>query len=30
MQRDDVSARSEFAQLNVVEIWRRITFVRNV
>ena len=30
MQRDTVRDRSEFAALGVVEIWRRVTFVREV
>ncbi len=29
MQRDDVRERPEFAALGVVEIWRRVTFVRD-
>lgn len=28
MQRDDVRSRPDFARLGVVEIWRRVTFVR--
>lgn len=29
MQRDDVHERPEFAALGVIEIWRRVTFVRD-
>lgn len=29
MQRDDVRKRPEFAQLGVIEIWRRVTFVHH-